>query len=54
MEETSITIQLANKEYICPLGMVRYVEVLVGEDQIPHRFDCAWLFPRFFLSYHIW
>jgi hypothetical protein len=29
MEETGITIQLANKEVISPLGMVRDVEVLV-------------------------
>jgi hypothetical protein len=31
MEETSMTIQLANKEYISPLGMVRDVGVLVGK-----------------------
>jgi hypothetical protein len=30
MEETCMTIQLANKEYISPLGMIRDVEVLVG------------------------
>jgi hypothetical protein len=38
MEETSITIQLPNKEYICPLGMVRYVEVLVGKIKYPVDF----------------
>jgi hypothetical protein len=31
MEETCITIQLANKDYIFPLGMVKDVEVLVGK-----------------------
>jgi hypothetical protein len=31
IEETCMTIQLANKEYISPLGMVRDVEVLVGK-----------------------
>ena len=30
MEESCITIQLANKECISPLGIVRDVEVLVG------------------------
>ena len=30
MEESGITIQLANKEFISPLGMIKYVEVLVG------------------------
>jgi hypothetical protein len=38
MEETGITIQLANKEYICPLGMVRDVEVLVGKIKYPADF----------------
>jgi hypothetical protein len=31
MEETCMTIQLANKEYISPLGVVRDVGVLVGK-----------------------
>jgi hypothetical protein len=31
MEETCITIQLANKDYIFPIGMVKDVEVLVGK-----------------------
>ena len=30
MEEACMTIQHANKEYICPLGIVRNVKVLVG------------------------
>ena len=38
MEETGITIQLANKEYICPLGLVRDVEVLVGKIKYPADF----------------
>jgi hypothetical protein len=41
MEETGMTIQLANKEYISPLGMVRYV-------------GTCWLLSRFILSYYIW
>jgi hypothetical protein len=31
MEETGMTIKLANKEYISPLGMVKDVKVLVGK-----------------------
>ena len=38
MEEAGMTIQLANKEYICPLGMVRNVEVLVGKIKYPADF----------------
>jgi hypothetical protein len=38
MEETGMTIQLANKEYISPLGMVRNVEVLVGKIKYPADF----------------
>jgi hypothetical protein len=38
MEETGMTIQLANKEYISPLGMVRDVEVLVGKNKYPADF----------------
>jgi hypothetical protein len=38
MEEIGITIQLANKEYICPLGMVRDVEVLVEKIKYPAYF----------------
>ena len=38
MEEVGMTIQLANKEYICPLGMVRNVEVLVGKIKYPADF----------------
>jgi hypothetical protein len=38
MEETCMTIQLANKEYISPLGMVRDVEVLVGKIKYPADF----------------
>ena len=38
MEESGITIQLANKEYISPLGIVRDVEVLVGKIKYPADF----------------
>jgi len=38
MEETGITIQLANKVYISPLGMLRSVEVLVGNIKYPADF----------------
>jgi hypothetical protein len=38
MEETGMTIQLDNKEYIYPLGMVRDVEVLVGKIKYPTDF----------------
>jgi hypothetical protein len=31
MKEAGMTIQLANKEYINPLGVVKDVEVLVGK-----------------------
>jgi hypothetical protein len=38
MEETGITIQLANKDYISPIGIVRNVEVLVGKIKYPADF----------------
>ena len=38
MEEVGMTIQLANKEYISPLGIVRNVEVLVGKIKYPADF----------------
>jgi hypothetical protein len=38
MEETCMTVQLANKEYISPLGMVGDVEVLVGKIKCPADF----------------
>jgi hypothetical protein len=38
MEEIGMTIQLANKEYISPLDMVRVVEVLVGKIKYPANF----------------
>ena len=38
MEETGMTIQLANKEYISPFGIVRDVEVLVGKIKYPADF----------------
>jgi hypothetical protein len=38
MEETCMTIQLANKEYIYPLGFVRDVAVLVGKIKYPADF----------------
>jgi len=38
MEETGMTIQLANKDYISPFGIVRDVEVLVGKIKYPTDF----------------
>jgi hypothetical protein len=38
MEETGMTIQLSNKEYISPLGVVRDVGVLVGKIKYPADF----------------
>jgi hypothetical protein len=38
MEQTSMTIQLDNKEYISPLGIVTDVEVLVGKIKYPTDF----------------
>ena len=38
MEETGMTIQLANKEYISPLGMVRNIEVVFGKIKYPADF----------------
>jgi hypothetical protein len=38
MEEEGMTIQLAKNEYICPLGIVRNVEVLVGMIKYPANF----------------
>jgi hypothetical protein len=43
IEETGMTIQLANKEIICHVGIVRDVQVLVGEVKYPVDFvviDC--------------
>jgi hypothetical protein len=38
IEETGMTIQLANKEYVSPLGMVRDIGVLVGKIIYPANF----------------
>jgi hypothetical protein len=38
MEEAGMTIQLANKNYINPLGIVKDVEVLVGKLKYPANF----------------
>jgi hypothetical protein len=38
MEETGMTIQLANKEYIYHLGMIRDVGVLIGKIIYPGDF----------------
>jgi hypothetical protein len=38
MEQTSMTIQLDNKEYISPLGIVTDVEVLVRKIKYPTDF----------------
>jgi hypothetical protein len=38
IEETGMTIKLANKEYMSPLGIVRDVEVLVGKIKYPTDF----------------
>jgi hypothetical protein len=38
MKEAGMTIQLANKEYINPLGVVKDVEVLVGKIKYPVDF----------------
>ena len=38
MEEIGMEIQLANKDYISPLGIVRDVEVLVGKIKYPIDF----------------
>jgi hypothetical protein len=38
MEETGMTIQLANKDYINPLGFLKDVEVLVGKIKYPTDF----------------
>jgi hypothetical protein len=43
MEETGMTIQLANKEYISPLDMVRDAEVLVGKIKYPADFVLSYL-----------
>jgi hypothetical protein len=38
MEEAGMTIQLANKDYINPLGFLKDVEVLVGKNKYPADF----------------
>jgi hypothetical protein len=38
IEEAGMTIQLANKDYISPLGIVKDVEVLVGKIKYPEGF----------------
>jgi hypothetical protein len=43
MEEKGITIQLANKDVICPLGMISDVEVLVGKIKYPADFVLLYL-----------
>jgi hypothetical protein len=38
IEEAGMTIQLANKDYVNPLGIVKDVEVLVGKIKYPADF----------------
>ena len=38
MEETVMTIQLANKDYISPFGIVRDVEILISKIKYPADF----------------
>src|SRR3954465_13604503 len=38
LEDVDVVIHLANKETICPIGIVRYVEVLCGKINYPADF----------------
>ena len=38
MEDTDVTIKLANRDTISPMGIVRYVEVLCGKTKYPADF----------------
>ena len=59
LEDTDVVIHLANKETICPIGIVRDVEVLCGKIKYPADFlvlnsaaskTCPIIFGRPFLN----
>src|SRR3954467_9452175 len=59
LEEIDVVIHLANKETVCPIGIVRYVEVLCGKIKYPVDFlllgkeaskTCPAIFYRTFLN----
>src|SRR3954469_23340070 len=59
LEDIDVVIHLANKETICPTGIVRYVEVLCGKIRYPADFlvlnsaaskTCPIIFGRPFLN----
>ena len=41
IEDIDVTIELANRDTISPIGIVRDVEVLCGK-KIPHGFSSSW------------
>ena len=42
IEDIDVTIKLANRDTITPLGIVRDVEVLCGKIKYPTNFFCSW------------
>ena len=42
IEEIDVTIKLANRDTISPIGIIRDVEVLCGKIKIPYCFSCSW------------
>jgi hypothetical protein len=59
LEDIDVVIQLANRETVLPIGIVRYVEVLCGKTKYPTNFlvlgkeaskNCPIIFGRPFLN----
>jgi hypothetical protein len=53
IEDIDVTIKLANRDTIQPLGIVRDVKVLCGKVKYPTDFH-SWFPTRRFLSHYFW
>ena len=54
LEDIDVTIKLANRDTIKPLGIVRDVEVLCGKVKYPADFSCSCFPTRCLLSNYFW
>ena len=54
VEDIDVTIKLANRDTIPPIGIVRDVEVLCGKDKYPANFLVLGSLQDRFLSHYIW
>ena len=42
LEEIEVTLKLANRDTISPMGIFRDVEVMYGKTKYPTDFFCSW------------